>query len=103
MEARLFRITAFHPVNDREVTMRVHHLRLKAEGRFPRERGAFGIAGASQRDAEIEMSHRQAMQETYGTERTVDSLLVLTQAPISSRKSEKSTRVIFVQGERFFE
>ena len=103
MEASLFWIAAFRAVNGSEITMRVDHLRLKAQGRFESARGAFGIARASQRDPQIEMSHRQAVQKTYGAQCTVDCLLVLAQAPVGGRKSEKSAGVIFVQGKRFFE
>jgi len=52
----LFRIAAFRAVNGSEITMRVDHLRLKAQGRFESEHGAFGITKTSQRDAEIEMT-----------------------------------------------
>src|SRR5438876_11706529 len=103
MEASLFRIAPFQAVNGSEVSMCVHHLRLKAQGRFESERGAFDVARASQRDAEIEMSHRQAVQKTYGVQRTADGLLILAQSPVGGRKSEKSAGVIFVEGERFFE
>src|SRR5215471_2481205 len=103
MEASLFRIAPFHAVNGDEVSMCVHHLRLKAQGRFESERCALAFARASQRDAEIEMSHREAMQKTYGAQCTVDRLLILSHSPVGGRKTEKSAGVIFVEGERSFE
>src|SRR5438552_17288942 len=100
MEASLFRIAPFHAVNGSEVSMCVHHLRLKAQGRFESERGAFDVARASQRGAELEMSHRQAVQKTYSVQRTTDDLLTLARSPVVSRQSEISTRVIMVEGGR---
>ena len=103
MVASLFRIPASCAVNGSEITMRVDHLRLKAQGRFKSEHGAFGITKTSQRDAEIEMSHRQSMQKTYSAQRAVDRLLILSHSPIGGRKTEKSVGVVFVECKRFFE
>src|SRR6476659_8836718 len=102
MKGSLLRIASFHLVNGREIAMRIYHIGLKTERGLERESRPLIVAGTNQRDAKIEMCHREAMEQTYGAQGMIDGLLVVAESPVNRRETEVSASVIFIQSYRLF-